>query len=192
MPPVEHRTAGENNGGNIDGGCSHDACRRGLVAARGQDHGVDGIAVQQFHQTEIGEVAVERRGRPAAILEDRMNWKFQGDAPSVANAFTRSLGQIEVDAVARREVTASLGDANDRTARAQFLRSQAVIHESLEIERDHIRARGIGEPVLRAEAAGSLRLIFHRHGFITPSTRSGSPHGLSSATAGGSSEAGSA
>ena len=79
-PPDEH------DGGNVDRRGRHHRRRRGLVAAGGQHHGVDRIAVQDLDQAEIGQVAVERRRRPPAILEDRVQREFHRDAARVADA----------------------------------------------------------------------------------------------------------
>ena len=45
-----------------------------------QHDAVERIAVEHLDQAEIGEVAVERRGRPLAGLLDRMHRKFERDA----------------------------------------------------------------------------------------------------------------
>src|SRR3546814_15495212 len=49
--------------------------------------------------------------------------------------------------------SARLRDADDRPPVAKLGRRQPVIHEPFEIQRGHIGAGGIGEPVARAEAA---------------------------------------
>jgi hypothetical protein len=99
----------------------HQAGRRGLVAAGGQHHAVERIAVEHLDQAEIGEVAVEPRGRALAGFLDRMNREFDGDAACLANAFAHALGQHEMVAVAGRQVGTGLGDADDRLARLQLL-----------------------------------------------------------------------
>ena len=109
--------------------------------------------MQDFHEAEIGEIAVERGGRPAAILVEGMHRELDGDAARIADAVARALGELQMHPVARRKVGARLGDADDRAALAQLLRRQAVIHEPLEIERGHVGMVGIVEPVLRAQAA---------------------------------------
>ena len=79
-PAVQHRPAGQHDRGNVDGRRRHQAGRRGLVAAGGQHHAVERIAEQDFDEAEIGEIAVERRGRPLAGFLDRMRRKFHRDA----------------------------------------------------------------------------------------------------------------
>ena len=90
--------------------------RRRLVAAGGQHHGIDRIAVQDLDEAEIGEVAIERRRRPAAVLEDRMHREFHRHAAGIADAFAHALHRVQVHAVAGREVAAGLRDADDRLA----------------------------------------------------------------------------
>ena len=80
MPAVDHRPAGEHDRRQVDGRRRHDAGGRRLVAAGRQHDAVDEIAVEDFDEAEIGEVAVERRGRPLAGLLDRMHRKFKGHA----------------------------------------------------------------------------------------------------------------
>src|SRR3546814_19015038 len=87
------------------------------------------------------------------ILEDRMDRKFDRDAARIADAVAHPACEIEVDAVARRQIAARLRDADDRPPVAKLGRRQPVIHEPFEIQRGHIGAGGIGEPVARAEAA---------------------------------------
>ncbi len=153
VPAIEHRPAREHDGGDIDGGGRHDAGRRGLVAAGGQHHRVDRVAVEDLDQAQVGEVAVQCGRRPAAVLEDRVDREFDRDAARVADAVAHPARQFEVDAVAGGKIAAGLGDADDRPARAQFLGREPVVHEALEVERGHVGARRIGEPVARAEAA---------------------------------------
>jgi hypothetical protein len=81
----------------------------------------------------------------------------------VADAGLGALGQLEVDAVARYQVAAGLGDADDRFAAAQFLRRQAEVHEPLEVQRGLVPPLGVVEPVARAQPG--CRLLRHS---ITP------------------------
>ena len=153
VPAVEHRPSREHDGRNIDGRCRHDLCRRGLVASGREHHGIDGIAVQDLHESEIGEIAIERRGRPAAVLENRMQREFHRHAAGVADAFAHALHRLEMHAIARREIAAGLRDADDRFSRQQFIGGQAVVHEALEIQRHHVEMFRVVEPIARAEAA---------------------------------------
>src|SRR3546814_21148214 len=69
------------------------------------------VAVEQFGERQIREVAIERCGGAAAILEDRMDRKFDRDAARIADAVAHPACEIEVDAVARRQIAARLRDA---------------------------------------------------------------------------------
>ena len=130
MPAVEHRPDRQRDGRDVDRRGRHQAGRRGLVAADGQHHAVERIAVEHLDQAQIGEVAVEAGGRALAGLLDRVDREFDGDAARLANAFAHALGQHEVMAVAGREVAAGLGDADDRLARLQLLEAEAEIRDS--------------------------------------------------------------
>src|SRR3546814_11307187 len=82
-----------------------------------------------------------------------MDRKFDRDAARIADAVAHPACEIEVDAVARRQIAARLRDADDRTPVAKLGRRQPVIHEPFEIQRSHTGAGGIGTPVERADAA---------------------------------------
>jgi hypothetical protein len=112
---------------------------------------VDRVAVQDLHQAQVGQVAVDGGGGTAAVLEDRMQREFHR-MPPASRMPSHTRGQLQVDAVARADVAAALRDADDGTARA-VLRRDAVVHEALQVERRHVDVVGIVEPVLRAEAA---------------------------------------
>src|SRR5207244_3317662 len=116
VPAVEHRSARQYDRRNVDGARRHDLARRGLVAAGSKHHAVDGIAIEQLDQPKIKQVAIERGGGPAAILEDRVHREFYRYPARVADAVAHALGEIEVYAVARREIAARLRDADDRLA----------------------------------------------------------------------------
>ena len=84
---IEHRAAGEHDRGNVHRRSGHDRGRRRLVTAGREHDRVDGIAVQNLDQAEISEIAIERRGRATAVLENRMRREFHRNAAGVANAF---------------------------------------------------------------------------------------------------------
>ena len=114
--------------------------------------------MQNFHQPEVGQVAVERGGRAAQGFLDGMHRELQRQTAGRAHAFFDSLRQLEMDAVARRDVAAALGYADDGQARLQLGAGQAEIQLPLEIQRGHVRLGGVVEPVAAAE-------FFHRRGF---------------------------
>jgi len=162
-PAVQHRPDRQRDRRDVDGRRRHQAGRRGLVAADGQHHAVEGVAVEQLDQAEISEVAVERRARALAGLLDRMHRKFHGDAAGLADALAHALGQHQVVTVAGRKVGAGLGDADDRLARLQLLARQTKIQVALHVERGHARIVGIVEPGLRPKfPARVLGLPSHR------------------------------
>ena len=150
-PAVQHRAAGQHDGGNVHRCRAHQAGRRGLVAAGGQHDAVERVAVQDFDQAEIGEVAVERGGRPLAGFLDRMHREFQRHAAGIADAVADAAGEFDMVAVARRQVGAGLGDADDRLAAAQFVRRDAVVHVALKIQRGHCGIGGVVEPAARPQ-----------------------------------------
>ena len=60
-PTVQHRPTGQDDCRDIHRCRRHEAGRRCLVATGHQHHAVERIAVEDFHQRQIGEVAVECR-----------------------------------------------------------------------------------------------------------------------------------
>lgn len=63
-----------------------------------------------------------------------------------------ALCQFHMHAVARAEIAARLGNADDRLSVAQFLGRDAIIHEPFQIQRGHIHAFEIAGPVARTKA----------------------------------------
>ena len=157
-PAVQHRPARQHDRRDVDGRRRHDRGRRGLVAAGGEHDAVDRIAVQHLDQAEIGEVAIERRGRPLAGLLDRMHREFERDAAGRADAVAHALGQLQMVAVAGGEVGAGLRDADDRLAAHDLAAGEAVVEVALEIERGRAGIVGVVEPQLRPEARLCARL----------------------------------
>src|SRR5471032_626691 len=151
IPAVEHRSARQHDGGNVDRGGGHQACRRGLVAAGGENYAIDRIAVQDFNETEISEVAIERGGGALAGFLYRVNGELERNAACVADAVAYAARELEMMAVARREIRAGLRNADDRLARLQFFARDAVVHVALEIERGHAGIGGIVEPAAAAQ-----------------------------------------
>ena len=98
-PAVQHRSAGQHNGRDVDGSRRHQLCRRGLVAAGGKHDAVDEVTVKSLHQPEVAEVAVQCGGRTLAGFLNRVHRKFERNAAGLANPFTCSMGKLEVVAV---------------------------------------------------------------------------------------------
>ena len=168
VPAVEHRAAGENDSGNVDRRRRHDAGRRRLVAAGRQHHAVDEVAHQDFDQAEIGEIAVERRGRPLACFLNWVHRKLERQSPGRGDPVPHALGEFEVMTIAGRKIGAGLRDADDRLAGAQLAGGQAEIEVALEIKGRHARVVRIVEPepgpqwALAAAVRFGLGLVGHR------------------------------
>ena len=127
VPTVEHRSAGLDDRRKVHRRRRHEAGRGGLVTTGRQHHAVERIAVQHLDQAKVGEVAVQRSGRAAATLLDRVHREHERDAARVADTGLDALGRLEVSAIARGNVAANLRDTNDRLAGPQFLRRDAVV-----------------------------------------------------------------
>ena len=155
-PAVQHRADAERDRRQVDRRGRHQHGRRGLVAADGQHHAVERIAIEHLDEAEVGEVPVEPGGRPLAGFLDRMHRELHRDPACVADAVAHPLGELDVVTVARREVGAGLGDADDRLARLEFLARQPVVEIAFEIERRHVRVARIVEPRARAQRADWL------------------------------------
>src|SRR5919107_1645974 len=128
---VEHRTAGEHDGGDIHGRGGHDRRRRGLVAASRKHHGVDKVTVEYLHEPKIREVAVQCGGRPAAVLVDGVHGELHRDAPTVAYPIAHATGELQMMPVAGREVASALCYADYRPAGAQLIWCDSVVHKAL-------------------------------------------------------------
>ena len=172
-PAVEHRSAGQHDRGDVHGRGRHERGRRGLVAARCEHDAVERIAEQHLDQAEIGEVAIERGGRPLAGLLDRMRRKLERNAARIADAVAHALCQLQVMTVAGRKVGARLGDADDRPPRHDLLPGETEIEIALEVERGHPGVFRIVEPELRAQAASARMRFVDRlgHEAVAPECR---------------------
>ena len=146
VPAVEHRPAGQHDGRQVGGGRRHQAGRRGFVATGGQYHAVQRVAVQHLDQAQIGEVAVQRGGGAARLFGDRVDRKFHRDAARVTDAVLDPLGQFDVMAVAGRQVTAGLGNADNRPPRLQLGPGQALVHVAFHIQRGEVGVAWVVEP----------------------------------------------
>src|SRR5207244_2461954 len=101
--------------------------RRSLVTTGSEHHAVQGIAEKHFHETQVSEIAVERRGRPLARFLDGMHGKFEGNATRIADPFAHPFGQFQMMPIARRKVRAALRYPDDRLSRREFSFRQAEI-----------------------------------------------------------------
>ena len=155
-PAIQHGSDRECDRRNVDRRRRHETGRRRLVATDGQNDAVERIAVEEFYEAEISEVAVERGGRPLAGLLDRMDREFENDAAGVANALAHPFGEFEMVAIAGRQVRAGLGDADDRLAGLQLLLADPEIEIALQIEGRHVGIGGVVEPGARAQLIRGL------------------------------------
>src|SRR6185312_910715 len=89
-----------------------------------------------------------------------MDRELDGNAAGVADAVAHPAREIDVVAVAGREVAAGLGDADDRPATVQLGQGQAEVHVAFEVERRHRRIARRIEPLAAAQAA---LLVGFRH-----------------------------
>ena len=131
---VEHRSARQDNGGQIHRGRSHQSCGSGLVASRREHDAIEGIAGQDLNQAKVGEVTVKGGGGAAARLLDGMSGKFEGQSPSIADARLHPVGEGYVDPIARDQIAAALRDANDGPAGLQLFTGDAVVAVALQVD----------------------------------------------------------
>src|SRR5262249_7825090 len=122
---VEHGPTGKHDRWDVDGSRSTQCRRSGLIAAGREHHPIERVAKQDLDEAQVGEVAVERRGRAFARLLERVDRKLEGNTARLANAILDAGGKLQVMAVARYEIAASLGDADDGLARLQLLAREA-------------------------------------------------------------------
>lgn len=124
MPRVRHGADRQRDRRNVHRGRRHQAGRRRLVTANGEDDPIERVAEQNFDEPQVGEISIERCGRALTRFLDRMNRKLQRYTASGANALAHTFGQYEVVAVAWAQVRTSLCDPDDRLARLQFLQRE--------------------------------------------------------------------
>ncbi|MFT3789959.1 MAG: hypothetical protein QM741_02550 [Rudaea sp.] len=163
LPAVEHRSAAQHDRRQVEHRDRHQLRRSRLVAAGGEDDAVERIALQDLGQRQRAQVAVERGGRPAARLLDRMDGKFERDAAGRADAVAHARGELQVMAVARRQIATRLRDADDRTAGLEFFARQPVVQIALDVQS---RVDGMGRIAEPVGAAQRFRLLAHRVGLV--------------------------
>ena len=109
--------------------------------------------MQDLHQAEVGQVAIQGGGGPATLLGDGVHREFHGDATGIADTGLDPLGQFQVVAIAGGEVAAGLSDADDGPTGLEFVAGQAIVHVTLDIERGHVGVGRVIEPELAAQRA---------------------------------------
>jgi hypothetical protein len=90
-----------------------------------------------------------------------MDAELERHPAGVADAVPHALGELQVMPVARNEVAAGLGDADDRPAGLELRAREAVVQVSLQIERRHLGIARVVEP--QAASQWSLPVVAH-HG----------------------------
>ncbi len=149
-PAIEHGSSGQHNGWQIHRRRRHQTTRRRLVAPRGQHYPVQGIAVKNFHQPQIRQVAVEPGSGALAGFLQGVHREFQRNTTGIADAVLDPRRQFQVMAIAGHEIASGLGDANDRASRLQLLAGQTVVQVALHVERGHVGIMRVVEPELAA------------------------------------------
>ena len=109
------------------------------------------VAVEQFDQTKIGKIAIQRRARALSGFLDRMHRELERETTGFANALAGTFGKFDMVAVTRRQIRTGLGNTDDGFARLQFFAGDAPVHVALDIERRHVGIVRIREPLSRPE-----------------------------------------
>src|SRR5215467_12099821 len=162
-PAVQHRPAGQHNCRDIYRCCRHQTRRRCLVATGHQHYAVEGIPIENFHERQIGKVAIECGGGSLSGLLNRVTGKLECNSAGSENALADAFGELEVMAVAGRKVRAGLRNTDDWLGGAQLRRRKPEIQIALEIERGHSWIFWIVEPKLRPQPTRRFTRNF-RHG----------------------------
>src|SRR6185312_12388783 len=100
----------------VDGGGRHQARGGGFVAAGHQHYAVEGVTTQYFDQAKIGEIAIQSGGGTATALLHGMDWKLKGDTSLIPDSIFHARRQRYMNPIARREISAGLGDSDNRPA----------------------------------------------------------------------------
>jgi hypothetical protein len=157
---VQHRSAREHDGRQVDARRAHHAGRRRLVAADQQHDAIDRVAANRLLDVHAGEVA-EQHGRGAQLrFAERHHGELEREATGLVHAVLDVLGEVTEVRVARRELRPRVADADDRPAVEDVIGMALVLHPAA---MDEGVAVGAGEP----GSAAALRLLRVRHGFST-------------------------
>ena len=146
VPAVEHGAHRQCDGRQVHGGRGHQARRGGLVAADGEHHPVERVALQHLYEPQVGQVAIERGGGPLAGLLDGVHAELERDPAGLVDALAHPLGQLQVVPVAWRQVRAGLGDPDLGLVGLQLLTGQPVVEVAFEVQRRQVRVALDVEP----------------------------------------------
>ena len=120
--------------------------------------------MQHLDKPKVGQVTIQRSSGSAATLLNRVYREHKRNAAGIADASLHALGRLDMATVARGDVATDLGDADDRLSSAQFLRRDAVVQETLDVNDRVIRMRRIVEPLLTAKPSDFFSGITHPPG----------------------------
>ena len=145
---VEHRATVEDERREIAGDRGHQRRRRRLVAASREDHAVERIAMEDLHEPQIGEIAIEGGCRPARRFLDRVHREDQRQPPSIADAVAEALDRFQMDPVAGGQIAGRLSDPDHRPPPLELTGGQPRVQKPLEIERGHAGIARVVPPLL--------------------------------------------
>src|SRR5262249_11405285 len=111
-------------------------------------YAVEGIPIENFHERQIGKVAIECGGGSLSGLLNRVTGKLECNSAGSENALADAFGELEVMAVAGGKGGAGLRNTDDWLGGAQFRRRKPEIQIALQIERRHSGVFRIVEPQL--------------------------------------------
>ena len=145
---VEHRPAIKDERRKIAGDRGHQRRRRRLVAAGREDHAVERIAMEDLHEPQIGEIAIEGGCRPARRFLDRMHREDQRQPPGIADAVAEALDRFQMDPVTGGQIAGRLRDPDHRPPPLELTGGQPRVQKPLEIERRHAGIARVVPPQL--------------------------------------------
>ncbi|MCR9087445.1 MAG: hypothetical protein NXH97_11945 [Rhodobacteraceae bacterium] len=114
-----------------------------------QTHAVAGL--QQYDQTETGQVAIQGRGRPLSGLLNGVEGKSRLDAGTFADPSLAPVHQKDVALVAQRLIRAGLHDADGGLLPWKLLAGVFLVPVPLHREHGHAWFAGSVEPFLAAK-----------------------------------------
>ena len=113
---AEHRSTRHTDGRDVHTGRTHHQRRRGLVAAHQQHHTIERVGADGFFHVHAGQVAVQHGGGAHQGLAEGHDRKFERETTRLVHPDLDLLGQRTEVAVAGRQLTESVANANDRAA----------------------------------------------------------------------------
>ena len=124
---VEHGTATDTNGGQVDAGRSHDEGGGGFVATHKQHHTIDGVTANAFFNVHAGQVAVKHGGGAKQGLAQRHDGEFKREAARLVNTDLDLLSQCAEMRVAGCELTEGVANTDDGAAIKLIVRNALAL-----------------------------------------------------------------